>query len=101
MKVADALSRLAELGLLAEDWDGHGALSPAPLAIARARQYVMDPGVYGPPPPGEFDILPCTDGAVLFEWHRDGVDGEIEFHPDGLFTFWQASAAWDVSNSPQ
>lgn len=37
-------------------------------------------------------VVPCPSGGVVFEWHVNGFDVEVEFSPDGAVTMLVAPA---------
>ena len=57
-----------ELRSLKPDWDGYKASSITEEAIETL---------------SEFSIVPCADGGLQLETHRDGFDIEIQIRPDG------------------
>jgi hypothetical protein len=61
------LDELARLGKLAGDWDGQGALAPAPANVGRALAWVKEmsrwPGALLPT-----HVFPGTTGEVVLEW---------------------------------
>ena len=75
-----ALDRAIELLQLPRGWNSHGA---EPVSIAAFEQTVeflttyLVEGVAGPV------LVPTVRGGVQLEWHRRGVDIEVEVSPDG------------------
>lgn len=78
MIVRDANPSLDILAALKPGWDSYGACAIAPDAIRAARVMLSAPSV-----------VPCSDGGVQLEWHRDGFDIEIRIPPsaDRLLCF--------------
>jgi hypothetical protein len=61
-----------KLRALKPGWDSYGAPPISPDAIASARAWLA--GV---------QIVPTSHGGVQLEWHRHGVEVEVEFSADG------------------
>lgn len=69
------VEKLAQLLALGANWDSYGArpIDPQlPLAALRLLAGVMRNS--SPPP----DVVPTSRGTIQLEWHRDGVDLEID-----------------------
>lgn len=60
-----------QLGNLKPDWDSYGAPAISKDAIATLEH---------------FAVVPCSDGGIQLEVHRDGFNIEIEIAPDGTIT---------------
>jgi len=75
-----ALSILAELWVLPENWNSYGARTVSKLAIdtslAILREVMLDNR-----PRAQF--VPTVRGGVQMEWHTGGIDLEIEVEPSG------------------
>lgn len=75
-----ALDRAIELFRLPRGWNSHGAEPVSDAAFVRTvdflTTYLVD-GVAGP------ILVPTVRGGVQLEWHRQGVDIEVEVSPDG------------------
>lgn len=74
----DPWSRLA---VLTPGWDSYGAPAINPRAIARARQWLESVA-----------MVPTSEGGVQLEWHSEGHDVEMEFHPDGGMSPWVSAS---------
>jgi len=77
----DAIDRLEDLASLAPGWDSYGAKSvAADMALAAvkflAAVAAAAPSVHEP------SIVPLSDGGIQVEWHRGGIDLEVEFSDD-------------------
>ncbi|MGO8859080.1 MAG: hypothetical protein ACLQO1_25790 [Steroidobacteraceae bacterium] len=69
------INRLAELTTLKENWDSYGARRPAAssaIALFNVLTAVMD--IETPAP----SVVPSPLGHFQAEWHRNGVDLEVE-----------------------
>ncbi len=69
------VSRLAELLCLKANWDSYGALKPrftSALAMLGVLSSVMTNRTPAP------SIVPSSHGHFQAEWHRNGVDLEVE-----------------------
>ena len=55
-----------------------------PTAVKALLALLIEVGDDRMPPPS---IVPAWNGGVQAEWHRNGVDLEIEANPDGLVEF--------------
>jgi hypothetical protein len=77
------LHRLGELSALPPGWDGHRAPPVSPGILQMAGIYLRYWASFVRIPPS---VVPTAAGGVAFEWHRTGVDLEIEFHDTGEIT---------------
>jgi hypothetical protein len=59
---------------LAPNWDSYGAKAIDPRCIDRA-------AVLWGQLCGDWQVVPCSDGGVQLEQHRDGLDIEITVSP--------------------
>lgn len=75
--VVRAAKNFAQLG---PNWDSEGASAVNPNAVASCIQLLAQLATPGTPPP---DLLPNSTGNVSIEWHRNGIDLEIEVGPHG------------------
>lgn len=76
------VEKLAQLLSLGANWDSYGArpVEPQlPLAVLRLLASVMRNS--SPPP----DVVPTSRGTIQLEWHRDGVDLEIDVRSSGVY----------------
>jgi len=76
------LAELQTLVALPADWDGYGAPPIAPDVVVNAIAFLNDvasPGLMVPA------IVPTGLGRVQIEWHRSGVELDVEVGPDGTF----------------
>lgn len=75
--------RISKLRSLHDGWLTDTSLAPSEAALAAAAAMLLNA-----------DIVPRTDGGIQVEWHRDGLDLEIEIDPNGRlcgFSFNRAS----------
>jgi hypothetical protein len=80
------LEELARLGKLTGDWDGQGALPPAPANLERALAWVKEMSRW-PDALLPTHIFPGTTGEVVLEWRGEsfhliaeiGEPGRIEW----------------------
>jgi len=84
--VLDALQRLAALP---PGWDSFGS---KPLHAAAVRRLLSLAPVLLPPDGPEPSVIPTRHGGVQLEWHRSGVDLEVEVPPSDPITFLYADA---------
>ena len=81
--VTKAIDLLNTLLALDEDWDSYGArkvsMESASTAI-KILLYIMEDDTPLP------SIVPKTSGNVQLEWHRSGIDLEVEVTPSGKFS---------------
>lgn len=96
------VEKLAQLLSLGANWDSHGArpIDPQlPLAALRLLASVIRNG--SPPP----EVVPTSRGTIQLEWHRDGVDLEIDVRSPDVYRVcyesstdsWQRELKADVS----
>lgn len=81
--VSKAIGSLNSLLALDEDWDSYGARKVSPDSASTAFQilgYIMADDTPLP------SIVPTTSGNVQLEWHRSGIDLEVEVTPSGKFS---------------
>jgi hypothetical protein len=87
----EVVTRLTTLLSLPHDWDSYGS-QPVDLANAlSAVAFLMEVMAPGTPPPS---LVPLGGGGVQLEWHRRGLDLEVEFRDgreQGLYVFDQKS----------
>ena len=72
----------SELVQLPAGWDSHGA-KPVSSEAARAATTLLAKAVSAAPNLAAPALVPTVRGGIQLEWHRQGVDLEIEFEPDG------------------
>jgi hypothetical protein len=94
--VTPAIDRLVQLSELPAGWDSRRAAPIERTAMVGALEIMAEVmGEYGPLPA----IVPTVDGGVLLEWHRGGLELEIEVEPTGeayaMFQTSEGSRAWD------
>lgn len=85
-RVQAAIHRASDLVRLANGWNSYRAKSVSPKAIHHAARFLREaesliPNLATP------SVVPTVRGGVQLEWHRQGVDVEIEFAVDD-------SASW-------
>jgi hypothetical protein len=94
--VAQVVPRLVELSKLPPGWDSRKAAPIERGAIARALEIMAEVMEWHGPVPA---IIPTVEGGVLLEWHRVGLEMEIEVEPTGdtcvMFQAVDGSRAWD------
>ena len=75
-----AVGRVIELLQLPPGWNTHGAEPVSDVAFVRTVEFLSEylaAGVAGPA------VVPTVRGGIQLEWHRQGVDIEVEVDPDG------------------
>lgn len=82
--LSEAASRIELLSNLPPGWDGHVALPVDRRILAKSWDLiqVLVTNVRIPP-----SIVPTAQGGVALEWHRPGIDLEIEILPGGEFPY--------------
>jgi hypothetical protein len=71
----DLLTGISKLGELEEGWDSYGARPVDPNCAVAAVGLVFS--LLGPSTPKPY-IVPTNRGGLQLEWHRNGIDLEIE-----------------------
>lgn len=71
----DLLAEIAELGQLNENWDSYGARRIDPRCVEAAVNLLHAVLDVATPRP---TVVPTSRGGVQLEWHRGGIDLEIE-----------------------
>jgi hypothetical protein len=66
---------MAELGRLEENWDSYGARRIDPHCIEAAANLLRAVMNAATPMPS---VVPTNRGGIQLEWHRGGIDLEIE-----------------------
>ena len=80
--VYEVLSRFNRLLELPGNWDSYGARPVHPLAVVNTISFLVLAMRKETPCP---HIVPTVEGDVQVEWHRNGVDIEIEICRDGRY----------------
>lgn len=75
-----ALERACELQQLPSGWNAHGAEPLSDTAFRRAIEFLAAYVVRGVAGPA---LVPTVRGGLQLEWHRRGVDIEVEIGPEG------------------
>jgi hypothetical protein len=85
-RVQAAIHQASDLVRLADGWNSYRAKSVSPKAIHHATRFLReaDSLISNLPAPS---IVPTVRGGLQLEWHRQGVEIEIEFGVDD-------SASW-------
>lgn len=81
----DALDRACELQQLPRGWNSHGA---EPVSDAAFRQTIRFLAAYVVQGIASPTLVPTVRGGLQLEWHRRGVDIEVEVSPDGSVSWW-------------
>jgi len=94
--VAQVVPRLVELSKLPPGWDSRKAAPIEREAIVRALEIMAEVMEWHGPIPA---IIPTVEGGILLEWHRVGLEMEIEVEPTGdtcvMFQTVDGSRTWD------
>lgn len=81
----EVLGVIKRLAMLPANWDSYGALTMQNDAAKRGLMLLYDVMQHDSPTPS---IVPTSTGGVQFEWHRSGIDLEIEVDPNEEPTVW-------------
>ncbi len=87
--------RVREIASLREDWDSYDAAPVDRRNIVAALNFLLRVVGRHAPAPG---IVPLPDGSVQLEWHRGGMDVEVEFTEgvdQGLYFRHALSGEWE------
>jgi hypothetical protein len=79
----DVAGRIERLSALPPGWDGHHANAIDRRALLAAWAFLGGIASYVRVPP---TMVPTVSGGVALEWHRGGVDLELEFEGSGGVT---------------
>lgn len=81
--ISEAVKRVDELALLAEDWDGFDAPAISPVAIAAAKNFVNQsvPEIRRVVLWKEPSVSPMPDGGVYFHWYGSPIKFSLMFAP--------------------
>ena len=71
----DAIAAICDLGKLQANWDTYGALQVNRQCMVTAIVLLLTSSRPNTPSP---DVVPTVRGGVQLEWHRGGIDLEIE-----------------------
>jgi hypothetical protein len=72
--LSPTIDKMSELLMLSENWDSYGARPIDPkCALAALRLLGRVMRNHSPPP----SVLPTNRGSVQLEWHKSGVDLEV------------------------
>lgn len=88
--VYEVLSGIKRLAMLPANWDSYGAHTIQSDAARRGLILLAEVMQHDSPAPS---IVPTSTGGVQFEWHRLGIDLEIEIDPNEEPTVWYHEAA--------
>jgi hypothetical protein len=83
-----------ELLSMQENWDSYGAAPIRPEFVATASSLLRSIMDQNTPLPA---IVPTTPGGVQIEWHRDGIDLEIEIQSTSQISVYFEDARTGVS----
>lgn len=91
---APVIGRVREIASLPSGWDSYGAARVDRRNIVRALNFLIQVVGGNAPVP---NIVALPDGGLQLEWHRGGMDVEVEFSEgvdQGLY-FRQAGTEWE------
>jgi hypothetical protein len=72
--------KLEELSLLKSNWDSYGGKPMTESALAEAELLL---NAFERIQAVEPSVVPCSNGGIQIEWHRNGYTLEIEISPEG------------------
>jgi hypothetical protein len=81
----EVLGGIKRLAMLPTNWDSYGAATIQSDAAARGLLLLSEVLKDDSPTPS---MVPTSTGGVQFEWHRSGIDLEIEVDPNEEPTVW-------------
>ncbi len=84
------LESFADVMQLPAGWDSYGAAPPSREAAVAAFTFLVGAMAPTTSPPS---IVPMSDGGIQLEWHRNGLDVEIDFPSDGPPVLYVAEAS--------
>ena len=100
-----AVAKLEELAALKSNWNSYGALPVRRSCLVATVELLADVMFDHSPNPA---IVPTTMGSVQLEWHRKGIDLEIEVLGPGRFhvvavdsekgTEWESEVGSDLTD---
>jgi hypothetical protein len=94
--IKPAVRGLSALLELPSDWDSYGGVRIKPEIVIAALNLLFETMQYDSPAPS---IVPTSRGGIQLEWHRNGVDLEVEFvspsRVRGVFEDRQNGDTWD------
>jgi hypothetical protein len=79
----DLIPRLERLSILEAGWDGYRARPIERNPLLRAWNFIKQIAPHVRVPPA---MVPTVSGGVALEWHRNGIEIEIEFAPNRTAT---------------
>lgn len=92
----DVAARVTRLSALAPGWDGHRARSIDRQTLLQVWRFVEGIAEVVAIPPS---VVPTVSGGVALEWHRDGLDLEIEFGGGGPRVSYEDTDGVEVEGS--
>jgi hypothetical protein len=99
--IESVVKRIQDLAQLPENWDSYGGRTISAVSVFSALQFVGT--TVGPSTPHP-SVVPTSEGGLQLEWHRAGVDLEVEFLPSGarsVYFFDSASnESWERELGP-
>ncbi len=78
------ISDIQHIAKLDPNWDSYGA---APLSLRAARRCIEELLEILPANTPQPTLVPTRDGGLQLEWHRGGIELEIEVPPVGPVTY--------------
>ena len=91
----DAIAAICDLGGLEADWDSYGALAVNRQCMVTAILLLLTSSRPKTPPPA---VVPTVRGGVQLEWHRGGIDLEIEIQsPSEIRLFLEDASRGEIS----
>lgn len=91
----DAIAAICKLGELSPNWDSYGALPIDRQCLVTAILLWLTSARPQTPPPA---VVPTIRGGVQLEWHRGGIDLEIEIRsPRQIRLSWENAVTGESS----
>lgn len=78
--MVDIADRYSHLSSLPPGWDGLRAKAVSRQSLYRSLDFLLQVAMLVQIPPS---LVPTVSGGVALEWHKDGIDVEVEFPSTG------------------
>lgn len=95
--IEELAGRFQKLRSLDRGWDGHSASPIDADILIQAWRWLrkLSRAIRVPP-----SVVPTIAGGLAFEWHRPGMDLEIELSPAGQYVSYEDSKGNEIDDRP-